>query len=148
MRLMTPNTRTPPIPWPRALLWLGALVWLGAATLSGCGHKTDTRDPVTITRTFLLAWWHADEDTVRALTCENTTWPQIGDPKAQIDLDHARLEVTFSSEKYAEVELGGVVTFKTADGQVEVRDYDQVGTVVFVLRQRDGWKVCDTLSRP
>ncbi|GEM_PF-2976268 len=119
---------------------LGALIWRG-------GHKKDTRDPVSVTRAFLLAWWHADEPTVRQLTCPNTDWPPIGDPQAQIDLDHARLQVIFSGENYAEVELGGVVTFKTGDGQVEVRNYDRVGTVVFVLRQLDGWKVCDTLSR-
>lgn len=145
---MTPKTRIFPTPLRRALLWLGALTLLGALALSGCGDKADTRDPVTITREFLLAWWHADADTVRALTCQDTEWPQVGDPEAQIDLDHARLEVTFSSEEYAEVELGGVVTFKTGDGQAEVRDYDRVGTVVFVLRHFNGWKVCDTLSRP
>jgi len=126
-----------------ALLALGGLL-----TLTGCKHRADTRDPLSLTREFLLAWWHGDDATVRRLSCPNTQWPEIGDPEATIDLDHARLEVTFSNENYAEVELGGIVTFKTGDGQVEIRDYDRVGTVIFVLRRIDGWKVCDTLSAP
>ncbi len=124
------------------------LLALGTLTLVGCAHHTDTRDPVTVTREFLLAWWHGDSDTVRELACPNSQWPEVGDPGAQIDLDHARLEVTFSSDTYVEVELSGVVTFKTSNNQIEVRDYDQVGHVIFALRKVDGWKVCDTLALP
>ncbi len=145
---MKTNTRALPLLWPYPFALLGTLALVGMLALGGCSHKEDNRDPVTITRAFLLAWWHADDEAVGQLTCPNTVWPQIGDPEAKIDLDHARLEVTVSSDNYAEVELGGVVTFKTGDGQVEVRDYERVGTVIFVLRKLDGWKVCDTLGPP
>ena len=145
---MYTDTHTQRTATQRTLAFLGTLALLSALALSGCGHKADTRDPATVTRAFLLAWWHGDQDTVRELTCPNTQWPAIGDPEATIDMDHARLEATFSGDSYAEVTLGGVVTFKTGDGQVEVRDYDQVGAVIFVLRRIDGWKVCDTLSAP
>ena len=146
---MNANTRAKFTAPQRALaLLLSALALGGLLALGGCGHKADTRDPVAVTRAFLLAWWHGDQDAVRELTCPDTQWPEIGKPDTSIDLDHARLEATFSGDNYAEVTLGGVVTFKTGDGLVEVRDYDRVGTVIFVLRRIDGWKVCDTLSAP
>jgi len=52
-------------------------------------------------------------------------------------------EVARETDDQVEVTVSGSVTFISAEGQIEVRNLDEMGIARFVLRDQNGWKVCD-----
>jgi hypothetical protein len=70
-------------------------------------------------------------------------WTVQGDPTLTVDTDHLRFDVIAQTDKTAEVRVSGVVTFRSAEGQVEVRNLDDLGQTRLLLENHDGWKVCD-----
>ena len=114
--------------------------------LAGCGR--DKGDPVKISRNFIVANWTGDVKTVEMLTCKDwrsvtTGWAQSGDPSLTVDPDHLTFEITTKTDSLIELVMSGMVTFKAANGQTEVRTLDDSSAVRFILVDEDGWKVCD-----
>jgi len=128
----------------RAVRWLVVMALVLAGGLAACkGESKDKGDPVAISRAFILALWSADTDRIEALSCEFTEWPEIGDPTVAIDVDHMAFETVSETDDEIVLAMTGVVTFKTAAGHVEVRNFDDENQTLFTLRDEDGWKVCD-----
>lgn len=119
------------------------LIALGAGLLTACQHKRDPGDPVKISRDFIVATWTGDTKRVKTLSCPDTEWNITGDPTLTVDAEHLRFEIVTQTEDRVEVEMSGTVTFKSASGQVEVRNLDDLGHTRFVLEEHQGWKVCD-----
>jgi hypothetical protein len=128
---------------------IGRLVLAGLVSgvmLAGCGR--DKGDPVKISRDFIVANWTGDVETVEMLTCKDwrsvtTGWAQSGDPSLTVDAGHLKFEVTAKTDSLVELVMSGMVTFKSANGQTEVRNLDEGGAVRFILVDEHGWKVCD-----
>lgn len=123
------------------LLRIVLVLVLSASLVAACQKKSS--DPARVSREFIVALWTADSARVRALSCAGAVWSFEGDPTMTVDAEHLRFEVTSQGKDRAEVVMSGVVTFRSAEGQFEVRDLDQVGTSRFVLVNEGGWKVCD-----
>ncbi len=125
------------------------LVALAGLLFATCGHKEksgykgDIHNPITVSRDFLVATWTGDTKTVDALSCQDVVWSITGDPTLTVDANHMVLTVESSTAQQAVVVIGGVVTFKSASGQVEVRNLDELGQTRLTLEDQDGWKVCN-----
>jgi hypothetical protein len=124
--------------WPR---W-GLVILVVAGLLAACGGG-DKGDPVKVSRDFIVALWTGDQARVNALACKDTQWPFEGDSTLTIDTEHMKFEIVEETDDQVEVAVSGVVTFKGAEGQSEVRNLDELGIARFVLRDESGWKVCD-----
>ncbi|MBI5957701.1 MAG: hypothetical protein HY866_03130 [Chloroflexi bacterium] len=136
-----PTTVTPQ-PMIRRLVFV-LLILLLSVPLAACGGKSGEGDPVKVSRDFMIATWTGDTRRVRELSCEGVQWTMTGDPTLTIDAEHLKFEVVSKAKKNAEVVMSGVVTFKSAAGQSEIRNLDELGQTRFVLEDHDGWKVCD-----
>jgi hypothetical protein len=128
------------------LALLAVMLVLAAGLLAACGQ--DKGDPIKISRTFIVSVWTGDAKQVEALTCKDWQsvtrgWAAEGDPTLTVDIDHATFEISAESNDQVEVVMSGVVTFKSAENQTEVRNLDEDGTVRFTLVDENGWKVCD-----
>jgi hypothetical protein len=128
--------------WWRCALLVIAL----SGVLAACGR--DKGDPVKISREFMVGNWRGDVARVEALTCRDwrevtTGWAATGDPSVLVDTEHLTFDITFESNSQVEVVMGGLVTFKSPDGQTAVTNFDESGRVRFLLIDEDGWKVCD-----
>ena len=119
------------------------LIVLLIVPLAACQDKSSPGDPVKVSHDFIIATWTGDAGRVRKLSCEGVQWTMTGDPTLTIDDSHLKFEVVSKIEKNAEVVMSGVVTFKSAEGQSEVRNLDELGQTHFVLEDHNGWKVCD-----
>ena len=118
---------------------LAALVIAGA--LAACGR--DKGDPVDISRQFIVALWTADTERVDKLSCKDTVWNLTGDPSLTVDAARMAFEVASETDDKVEVTVSGSVTFISAEGQLQVRNLDEMGVARFVLEDQSGWKVCD-----
>ncbi len=115
-----------------------------SVALVACQHDShEPGDPAAVSRAFILALWTADHKRIDALSCAFTEWPEIGDPTIQIDMDHAGFETVSDTGDQVVLAMTGVVTFKTAGGKVEVRNFDAENRTLFTLQDENGWKVCD-----
>jgi len=120
------------------------LVVMASAALTACRHEShEPGDPAAVSRAFILALWTADTKRIDALSCSFTEWPAIGDPTIQIDAEHMGFETVSKTDDQVVLAMTGVVTFRTAGGKVEVRDFDAENQTVFTLQDENGWKVCD-----
>lgn len=124
------------------LIRWGWVILIVGGLLAACGGR-DKGDPVQVSRKFIVALWTGNEKQVEALACENTEWAIEGDPTLTVDTQHMTFEVVAESDKEVEVAVSGVVTFKSAQGQSEVRNLDEMGIARFILADESGWKVCD-----
>ncbi len=106
-------------------------------------YRGDIHDPIAVSRDFLVATWTGDTAVVEALTCRGVVWSLTGDPTLTVDADHLVLAVEARTEQQAVVVIGGVVTFKSASGQIEVRNLDELGQTRLTLENDDGWKICN-----
>ena len=125
------------------------MVGIAGLLFATCGHRGpsgyqgDSHNPVTVSRDFLVATWTGDTQTVDALSCRDVAWSLTGDPTLTVDANHMLLTVESRTEQQAMVVIGGVVTFKSASGQVEIRNLDDLGQTRITLENQDGWKVCN-----
>ncbi len=129
----------------RGVRWALAVVFL-AGGLAACGD--DKGDPAAISRDFMLAVWTGDAARVRELSCQEwravtAAWATEGDPGWEVDTEHLVFDVRGETDDQAEVIMTGVVTFRSADGQTEVRDLTNSDQTLFILVDEGGWKVCD-----
>ena len=124
----------------RAARWALAALVIGGA-LAGC--QRDKGDPVDISRQFIVALWTADDERAQMLSCKDTTWNMAGDSSLTVDAARMAFEVARETNDQVEVTVSGSVTFISAEGQIEVRNLDEMGIARFVLRDQNGWKVCD-----
>jgi hypothetical protein len=127
--------------WTGWVVRIAVAILVGGGGLAACQH--DRGDPIQISRDFIVATWTGNTERVQALSCRDTRWSITGDPTLTVDMNHAQFEVTSQTKNQVEVTLSGIVTFKSPDGQFEVRDLNSVGTTVFILEDQNGWKVCD-----
>jgi hypothetical protein len=119
---------------------------LAMVVLAGC--HADKGDPVKISQQFMLASWQGDVVQAKALSCKQfrptaETWAQSGDSTLTIDTNHLEFTVVAETDKAVQIAMSGLVTFKSAAGQTEVRNLDEQGITYFTLVDEDGWKVCD-----
>lgn len=135
----------------RRLRQFGMLLILMAA-LAGCSR--DKGDPEKISRDFIIGIWKQDLQRVNALTCADwrsrtAEWAQEGDPALIIDADHLEFETTTEEDDMVTVVMSGVVTIRSDAGGInEVRDFNELGAIRFILVDEDGWKVCDMREQP
>ena len=116
--------------------------------LAAC--QNDKGDPKQISRDFITSLWSGDTERVAALACKDEGWraamlqqAEQADPTVAIDAGHLVFEISAENDSQVEVMVTGTVTFKSADGQVLVRDLNEMGTSLFILVDESGWKVCD-----
>jgi hypothetical protein len=124
---------------------------VAAIVLAGCSR--DKGDPQKISRDFITSIWTQNVQRVNALTCEDwrsstTEWAQEGDPTLSIDDEHLNFKTLEESDDMVTIVMSGVVTIKSAAGETEVRDFNELGAIRFILVDEDGWKVCDVREQP
>jgi hypothetical protein len=127
------------------------LAWVAAIVLAGCSR--DKGDPEKISRDFIVSIWTQNVQRVNALTCQDwrsstTEWAQQGDPGLSIDTNQLEFQITDEADEMITVHMSGVVTIKSAAGDTEVRDFNELGAIRFILVDEDGWKVCDVREQP
>lgn len=126
---------------------LGVLVLALGLGLAACSR--DKGDPVEIAKSFLVSLWTQDTTRISALTCDDwrdvtSQWAtDTGDPATSVDVQHLTFSVVSQNDRQVTLEMSGVATLKSPEGQVEVRDYNELGAVRFILVDEGGWKVCD-----
>ncbi len=116
---------------------------LSLATLTACQQHHEPGDPLKISRDFIVATWTGQADRVKQLSCPGVQWSITGDTTLTVDAEHLSFAVVSQTDGQVDVEMSGVVTFKSAAGQVEVRNLDDLGHTHFILEDHQGWKVCD-----
>lgn len=127
------------------------LVGAAAVTLAGCSR--DKGDPVKISRDFIVSIWTQDIQRVNALTCQEwrsrtTEWAKEGDPTLSIDTGHLQFQTSDESDDMVTVLMTGIATIKLPTGENDIRNFDEIGAIRFILVDEDGWKVCDVREQP
>jgi len=127
----------------RHLRMLAVLIALAGGLLTACQKQHSKGDPVAVSRDFIVALWTGRTAQVEKLSCPGVEWSITGDPTLTVDAGHLTFEIVSQTDTQVELEMAGVVTFKSAGGQTEVRNLDDLGHTHFILEDHEGWKVCD-----
>jgi hypothetical protein len=127
----------------KTVIKLLAVIALSTGVLAACRQQHEKGDPVKISRDFIVATWTGSAQQAKKLSCPGVEWSITGDPTLTVDAEHLTFEIVSQTENQIDVEMSGVVTFKSASGQTEVRNLDDLGHTHFILEDHKGWKVCD-----